>query len=380
MPIRGMTDGPPRPTRIAVLRKGEEKRGNVPGKDLNHFRLDPIDPKETELIRAFQEEYGQEPNNITVYLPFPSADENFEAWREEWTASQLRHRCDGEYVYQYNRDGELVPTTEKCPGNCKQVGRLSIIIPALVSRASRFGLVTMQTTSIHDIINIHRALTYYQTLGGGNLQGIPFLLSRRPVAISTPSGANGARARREKWLVFIEPAQAWVDRQLQAAERLALAAPQNRLLTVEQTVESDTGEILDEETVVVEVEAPGGTGHDLDAARARYNQIARWATNDLGMDGVKPIKKTDDYESVVKRGQALAAAIKDFVTGLYTGADLTDLALPHKTDSVEMWVEAGVELLDSQKYEAELDEKDDEREPEQAVMEGMPAGAPPMAD
>lgn len=351
--IQGMTTSSPRPTQIAILRKGAPKPEHGPGKDLNHFRLDPIDPADTELVAAFEAEYGPEPNYIMAYLPFASASENFEAWREAWTASQLHHRCDGVHVYERNERGELVATSRLCPGGCKQVGRLALVVLALVTRAGRFGITTAQTTSIHDIVNLSRALAYYETLAKGDLRGIPFVLSRRPVEISTPSGTNG-RARRAKWLLFIEPAREWVTQQLEAARRVALSAPRQRLL-------------VDAAGVVVEDEGdePLPDEGDLDSAIARYNVLARRATQELGME-VVALRRSDSYADVIAQENALAGVIRD--SAFILAGD--DAILPASAAPIEEWIDAAADMLAANREAAAIEAEG------QLELAGLPAALP----
>src|SRR5262249_39120089 len=101
MAIIGLTDRPASFPQIGVLRKGApkkqiEKNGKMVdsyGADLKHFRFDSDDP---EAVKRFAEIYGAEPRAIRVYVPFATTGQNFEAWREEWSASSLKHRCDGQ--------------------------------------------------------------------------------------------------------------------------------------------------------------------------------------------------------------------------------------------------------------------------------------------
>lgn len=226
MAIKGLTTTTPRPAVIAKLRKGAPKGSNRPGQDLEYFRLDPIDPADDVLIGALQTEYGAAPNHIEIYLPYATAEQNFTAWMEEWSASELVHRCDGETVYAYDHRGALVSTGEACPyaddqaprtrqrPGCAPVGRLEIFIPALVQHAGRFGLVTAETHSKHDLVALSSSLAFYEQ-NFGDLRGKPFILSRHPREISTPNG-KGGRARRTKWLMSLQPASEWVMQQLTA--------------------------------------------------------------------------------------------------------------------------------------------------------------------
>lgn len=221
MAIIGLTDKPAAFPEIGVLRKGAPKpeKGNKPGEDLKHFRFDSSD---ADAVRLFTEHYGAEPVAIRVFVPFATADENFEAWREEWTASSLKHRCDGQTTVRHlTPRGTYSTEPQACPGGCKQVGRLKVVVPEL----RRFAYVTVLTTSVHDIIQIHANLLALESLRG-DLRGIPLILKRVPRKISTPNGTNGERARREKWLITIEAAPQWVDLQLTAQERAALPVAQ----------------------------------------------------------------------------------------------------------------------------------------------------------
>lgn len=219
--IRGLTDRPASFPQIGVLRKGAPKPevGNKPGADLKHFRFDCDDQ---DAAKLFAGHYGAEPVAIRVFVPHATTDENFDAWREEWTASSLKHRCDGQVMVRWLQPNGTYSTEPKpCTGGCKQVGRLQVIIPEL----RRMAFVTVLTTSIHDILQIHSNLLALES-ARGDLRGIPLILKRVPREISTPSGSNGQRARREKWLISIEAAPQWVDLQLQAQERAALPGAQ----------------------------------------------------------------------------------------------------------------------------------------------------------
>lgn len=224
MAILGLTDRAPGFPQIGVLRKGgpkqqREKNGRtyeISGQDLKHFRFDSEDE---EASKAFEKEYGAEPRTIRVFVPFASTGENFEAWREEWDASSLRHRCDGRTCVRWlTKDGKYSHEPIPCPGNCKPAGRLKVIIPEL----RRLAYVLVHTSSIHDILEIDANLKALEATRG-DLRGIPLNLKRTPREISTP-GEDGKRVRREKWLISIEAQPQWVDLQLAAQERAAMGA------------------------------------------------------------------------------------------------------------------------------------------------------------
>lgn len=254
--IIGMTDQGPQFPQLGILRKGAPKAGNKPGEDLKHFRFDT--PNE-EAAALFAELYGKEPRAIRVFLPFATAAENFEAWREEWAASSLKHRCDGQTCVRHQtKQGDYSNDPIPCPGGCKQVGRLQVVIPELKILA----FVTVLTTSIHDIINLHKNLLALEHATRGNLRGVPLVLRRVPRKISTPS--NDGRARREKWLLTIEPAAEWTALLFAAQEREALPQADARLLTTSLTDEDFEA---DDDTEVVTPEMI------TDAQLTRLNQI-----------------------------------------------------------------------------------------------------------
>ncbi len=219
MPIKGVTDHKASFPRLGVLRKGAPKSGNRPGQDLTFFRFVSDDPEATE---AFGQAYGPEPRRINVYLPFAACGDNLEAWMEEWGSGSLKHRCDGETcVLWQDESGQYQDTPKPCPGNCKPVGRLMVIIPDL----ERLAYVLVLTTSWWDCQELASNLTAAEEtarLMGRDLRGIPFVLTRVPRKISTPPRQEGGkRVRAEKWLLHIEPAPSWVKLQIEAARRMA---------------------------------------------------------------------------------------------------------------------------------------------------------------
>ena len=202
---------------IGKLRKGAERpeSGNRPGTDLEYFRFTTDDERAAKMFAAA---YGDEPADINVYLPFKTADENFSSWQEKWVAGGLEHRCDGETCVRWLDGDHYSEKPIPCPGGCKEVGRLMVIIPEL----QRLAYVTVETHSINDIINIDDNLRAVEALAG-SLEGIPFNLRREPHQISTP-GASGKRVRREKWLITIEVDPVWAAQRLTAMHTAAIAS------------------------------------------------------------------------------------------------------------------------------------------------------------
>ena len=231
MPIKGLTDQPATFPQIGILRKGAPRpeSGKAPGKDLTYFRFDSKDARAIEdFTAAYADENGVlEPRQVNVIFPFATVEENFLTSKESYAASGLRSRCDGEIVSAIRLpSGQMqrqFAAPVPCPGqdfckDCKNVGRLKVIIPEL----RRFAYVIAETHGIWDIVHLDRQLkAFYQAFG--RLTGIPFVLSRVPEKISTPRG-NGDRARSEKWLLNIGIHPDWAAAQLEAQRIHQLAS------------------------------------------------------------------------------------------------------------------------------------------------------------
>lgn len=249
MPILGVTDQRAAFPRLGILRKGAKKTGKRPGQDLTFFRFVSDDQ---DITRAFFGAYGAEPRRINVYLPFAAKDENLEAWMEQWGSGSLKHRCDGKDCVIWQDDtGQYHDTPEPCPGGCKPVGRLMVIIPEL----ERLAYVQVLTTSwwdCHELAANLAAAEETVNLMGRDLLGVPFVLTRVPRMISTPPREEGGkRMRAEKWLLHIEPAPSWVKLQIEAARQRAAPQP---LLESPEDIPAPNGDTVDAE--VIEVESP----------------------------------------------------------------------------------------------------------------------------
>ena len=217
---------------IGVIRKGgpmhertkEGRTYKIMGKDLDHFRFTSED---ADVTTRFEALFTKEPKEIKIQLPFATTEENFDAWKEAWAASGLVHRCDGETMHRWQRpDGTFCDDPKPCDSHtkpererCKEIGRLKVFIPEL----GRMALVTVQTSSKHDIVNIHGALKVLERQCK-SLIGIPFVLTRKEADIHPIEG--GKRVTRKKWLIHIEPAPEWAMKLLAAQATAALPSAQ----------------------------------------------------------------------------------------------------------------------------------------------------------
>lgn len=277
MPIIGLTDRGVAFPEIGHIRKGGKKKPDRPGEDLHYFRIE-LDEREKEATELLLSTYGNEPAELPVILPFDDIDRVWDAWREAYVAGALTHRCDGEYiVYAINsKTGETVIRSgldvkgqrmlcqlknyEVPERRCKPTGRLKVIVPVL----KRMAYLTVHTTSMHDIANISSQLAAIKELNHGHIAGVPLVLRRRPVEISTPSGKNGQRARREKWLISIEADPEWVARSIDAMRLAAMPEVARQALPAPEGPDWSGMDEFDE---------PERNGLDSD----EYNQENFWA-------------------------------------------------------------------------------------------------------
>lgn len=238
MAIKGLTDqGKKSFPRLGVIRKGAPKEKYLDakgkekskiGRDLTFFRFDSPDEKAN---KAFTESYGKEPRMIHAVLPYRTPEENFQTCKEAHLAGGILHRCDGEMTSLIRKkDGKVSTVPEKCPGGCKEVGRLMIIIPEMLKSIHRLAYVTVLTSSKNDLVELTANLEAIYSLRG-SLQTIPLVLRRVEREISCPDEKSpSGRAKRKKFMLSIEPAENFVKAFLDAAEREVLAAPTERMM------------------------------------------------------------------------------------------------------------------------------------------------------
>jgi hypothetical protein len=250
----------------------------VYGDDLDHFRF-TAEGERVDIQTAFEAVYGDAPTVLHVFLPHPGIEENFGTWKEKWVAGGLVHRCDGEVMTLWRDEkGKMRQDPKPCPyfgkdrtaeeekadPTCKEVGRLSLIIPEMVY-AGFVGYTVLETHSKNDLASIQASLLAAAEARGDNplgLRGIEFVLKRELRTISTPSG-DGKRARRDKWMVVIEPAADWVRLQLDMAHRVTMGLPEPQKLIANgaeealETEDADFDEIPDiEDAPIAEADEP----------------------------------------------------------------------------------------------------------------------------
>lgn len=237
MPIKSLTTRQARFPLLGKIRKGGEKRENPKrpgtlmfGSDLEYFRIDSDIQGINEKFTAI---YGQEPKQLDCLLPLPYTDQVFPCWMEQWSDKDLKTsglmvRCDEEKQVIYQQGGKMIATNpipcKKSLQNpdgsyleceCKQVGRLQIVLPKL----GELGYFEVETHSKWDIIGLTEQLLAIET-SAGSLIGIPFLLERSLREISYPS-PNGTRKRKTFSLLSIRVHPSSASQVLQVIETKA---------------------------------------------------------------------------------------------------------------------------------------------------------------
>jgi hypothetical protein len=298
MPIKRFEESVrPQFPRLGKLRKGAPKGedGSI-GPDLEWFRFTSDHP---EVEATFYAALGPEPAAINVFLPYAEVDRCFSYWQEVWSEGGLIHRCDGETCILWRKkDGTYSTELKPCPGGCKEVGRLEVIIPELVM-AGFVGYVTAETHSKNDIPSILGSLmeTARQREGHPDgLKGIQFVLRRVPQKISTPPWDNddsGKRKRVVKWLVKLAPAADWMRLQLEMAHAQAMGLEGGEILGLPKLVGDNSDEVIEAEIV-----KEGATDDDSFTCKDCGYKIAPYATK----DGVFSVSRLVEMSAALSTG------------------------------------------------------------------------------
>ena len=232
MPVMGLSDRAsldPRIQEIGRIRKGAQKNGGGPGRDLTYFRYVPS-ARHMESAKVFEELYGKEPTSLEVYFPLDQMEQVFGSWRERYGQNKLcTLRCDGARWHDWvdgdrhfhseagqECDLDCRDTESRCP-KCPltYVGRLSVMLKPMWEKG-QIGIVTVITSSVNDIANVSAKLVQWEPL-----RGKPFALWRAPERIGVP--IKGKRAAKISDLLHLELAEDRLFLEFQASERQAYA-------------------------------------------------------------------------------------------------------------------------------------------------------------
>jgi hypothetical protein len=196
--------------RLGKLRKGEEKQGNRPGKDLDYFRVD-FEPQYEFLRDVFEGLYTKEPKEFKVKLIGNTVEQVFPTYYEEWNATTLLHQCDGEkqnihydtndMKYSKNAISCLSPDKDTPKCGCGRIGRLTVMLPDLVDATQIMGAFTIETHSVHDIIQLFNSLMLLEEQLG-KLMWLPVTIGRANQEKSYQQ-QNGKRGKKMYSLLYV---------------------------------------------------------------------------------------------------------------------------------------------------------------------------------
>lgn len=223
MPINSIVIDPARGLPLlARLFKGEARDPNderKTPKELPYFRL-KWEAAYARYAPAFIERYGAEPTDIDgVLLLGDTPGAIFDPFMEKWGSSGLITRCDGATIWD-----ALNPNTGRidrgvmrsCPNpniegedrpcGCKQVGRLSFMLPLFCQEIGVWGTFLLATHGWNDIQHIANRLDSIYMMNG-TLRGLPFSLHRVPTEKSIPykhkESGEIRRSKSTKYMVEI---------------------------------------------------------------------------------------------------------------------------------------------------------------------------------
>lgn len=238
MPIKSLVDshragaGLPR---IARLYKGAPKpeNGRQPGKDLNHFRIE-FELQYADLSAIWTELYGDKPTEFAgIMLAGNTVDDVYDFWYEDWTATTLLHRCDGEEQHKWwNKEAAMYQTSRiacakdgQQPCACKMIGRLEFFIPEFVDATGVLGKISATTHSTSDVLTTYKYLRDMQALYKG-LSGVPFVFGRAPRTMSVPNPKKaGERMNVTKSLFYLHVTADFTRQRLLPAMAATLELP-----------------------------------------------------------------------------------------------------------------------------------------------------------
>ena len=305
MPIANLTDIPRTVLKLGQIRKGEPKGDNVPGKDLDYFRVTFLKNIRVlggktvnigeKLEARFREVYGEKPTALNVRIPDQDVgavwDANYECYKQGGLYASAGSRKVGDDIRLYwifYRDletAEVHITHERAvtpkgfelmqkpldlnqpiyknskgePFYLKPVGRLKVVIQELSDIA--VGYFEFRPESPRDIRNISAELSYYDTMArsvGKTINGVPCVLCRREEIV--PKKIKGKLTSGASWVVHLDVGGEWGARALDVIERLALP----------EIVE---GEVSDIPQLESETEAPEPQPEDPEAVYQRATEI-----------------------------------------------------------------------------------------------------------
>ena len=213
---------------IARLFKGGPMRQtakgkNYPGPDLDYFRVEFTDQFK-HLANDFEMLYGSQPKSIRgLRLPGHDADTAFPTWLEQWKHAKMVRRCDGENIvlwYDLTMNDYrtvLLPCKQAEGCQCKEIGRLSFILPEFLVRTGVLGVFSLVISSKHELIGVYNYLRDINQQFR-DLSSVPFVLSRTDKEVTMKM--DKGRTKKMRSMVTLEVDRNWTQIQYQQGNLL----------------------------------------------------------------------------------------------------------------------------------------------------------------
>lgn len=259
---------------LGNIRKGSPKEGNRPGRDLDHFRFEPVDsgPAGLELLARWKQHFDPDGKGARSFLGFAvghSIDEVMHAFMNEFAASGLKRRCTGPHGGHVVR--ELVgsqyvdyqPGEKPClcqaliDAGKKPACALGVQIRLIIPQLGVAGICVLHTSSINDVVALDAQLKGISEIVNppGDLSRIPLIFSRVQRKISEPN-PDGGRKSRMRWMLQVQIAPAMMEGNMGQFLMAGRITRPQLVNTQARLVDKGTGEVLS--TVAVD----GIAGYD----------------------------------------------------------------------------------------------------------------------
>ena len=213
MPIKGLTDRPPRLPRIGKIHLGVKvsvKKDGTPcapyPRATDYFVFEPDHPGYAELV----ETYGEKPKELRILLPIEDETKFAQQFYRLYSLTRgLVCKGDGEEALRMidtatggvagrdTKDVAMKPITcqgrdcpEYGPRACGEVMNLQFLLPEV----SGFGVWQIDTGSINSIINVNSALDLIRGVYG-RVAMVPLILALEPKEVVNPDDGKKKTVR-----------------------------------------------------------------------------------------------------------------------------------------------------------------------------------------
>ncbi len=366
MPVKDIQPTTPRFSRLGIIRLGMKQTKEVNGKQVEY----PSDADHFVMTDApgLVDAYGEQPDQLLIYLPFGTVDANFPAYHELWTATGCLCRGDGQVIAslldptdgitRVVRDGRVARTytdqdgtifepgdIARCPGlehdlyarcaDCRPSGMLLVMVrdPGRPMQlvGDRLGYYQIRTHSFYNIQNITGQLLAVEEIAsrmGRDLRGIPMILRRVPREIIYTDTKKGERRTTTKRLLDLEFDIEWVKLANVTMHQIALSSTgvEVHALPAGTHVDPDTGEILDDDFEDADVRdvTPPGNGRSRATGAAAASRLKE-TTQKIQQNGLKYQRPWPP--EVLQEQIAIKVRKKSALNGPVTDAQKTTLVL-----------------------------------------------------